>query len=133
MSTPPMLVRALVGAALCLALTASALFPVPENLPAVALGQIGFYRLEVALGAFYGLLLMVTPACSGLASGRLPIEISTRGAKFAEETDRLADRNRAAIKELESATGQLTEDLEIANLQIERLNASVDVTARNQR
>lgn len=83
MSTSRTLVRILIGAALSLAL-AAALFPLPEDLPAVALGQTGLYRLEVALAAFYGLLLLVTPVYAGLAAGRLPIEISTRGAKFAE-------------------------------------------------
>jgi hypothetical protein len=79
------LVRALVGTALFTALVACAVLPIPDDLPAVALEQAGLYRLEVALAVFYGCLLLVTPAYSGVVAGRLPIEISTRGAKFAAE------------------------------------------------
>ena len=60
--------------------------PIPHDpqgdpaLPAVAFEQVGLYRLEVGLLAFYGGLLLITPAFSGLVRGRLPIEISARGA-----------------------------------------------------
>jgi hypothetical protein len=121
MATPRMLVRILVGAALCVALTTSAVFPLPDDLPSVALGQTGLYRLEIALSVFYGLLLLVTPAYSGLAAGRLPIEISTRGAKFSEEADRSAAVNRSRIKALRRSAIDLTEALSAAEIEIEQL------------
>src|SRR5829696_4152862 len=121
------LIRTLVAAALCLAISSCVLAPVPQDakgdsaLPAVALAQVGLYRLEVALLIFYGWLLLVTPAFSGLIRARLPIEISTRGAKFAEEADQSAERDEAAIKKLEGATSALTEGLVTAHIRIEQL------------
>jgi hypothetical protein len=108
------LVRCLVGAAPALAITICARMPIPAELPAVALGQPDLYRLEVALTAFYGCLLLLTPAYSGMAHGHLPTEISTRGAKFAEESDLRAEQNETSIKELERRSDRLSESLEKA-------------------
>ncbi|HEX6782228.1 MAG TPA: hypothetical protein VF125_09385 [Solirubrobacterales bacterium] len=112
--------RILVGVALSLALAASVFLPPPQELPAVALGQPGLYRLEVALSFFYGCLLIITPAFSGLAGGRLPTEISTRGAKFAEEAERSAEDDEVAATDLEHAAGELREELALAINQVNR-------------
>jgi hypothetical protein len=124
------LVRILVGAALCVALAACAALPVPQDLPAIALEQAAVYRLEVALAAFYGCLLLATPAYSGLALGRLPIEISTRGARFAEDADQSADMTQAAIERLEHATGLYETELAAVHLKIKRLESETrrDIT-----
>jgi hypothetical protein len=119
------LVRLLVGAALLLALVACVAFPVPDDPPAVALQQAGIYRLEVALAIFYGCLLLATPAYSGLAKGRLPIEISTRGAKFAAEADQTADRGEEILSELKLNVGQVVDGLTEAMVEIERLKRDV--------
>jgi hypothetical protein len=110
------LVRILIGAALLVAIVTAALAPA-SALPAVAFEQMWLYRLEVSLLAFYGCLLLITPAFSGLIRGRLPIEISTRGAKFAEETKRYAALDEGTIRELEETIGDLSQA--IANVQIE--------------
>ena len=115
------LVRALVGTALCAALIACAAAPVPDNLPAVAFRQPGLYRMEIALFIFYSGLLLITPAISGLINGRLPIEISTRGARFAEEADGAADAGDAAIEKLEATTNDLALALADTQTEIERL------------
>lgn len=115
------LIRVLSGTALCTALLACVAVPAPKDLPAIALQQAALYRLEVALLVFYGALLLITPAFSGVGRGRLPTEISTRGAKFAEEDDRSTQLNEAAIEELEHTIGSLTEGLKIANFEIKRL------------
>lgn len=120
------LIRGLVALALTIGVLASLLLPIPRDergdpaLPAVAFEQVGLYRLEIALLVFYGDLLLITPAFSGLIWGRLPTEISMRGAKFAE-ADQSVDTNQATIKELEGATYELTEGLKIANLEIKQL------------
>lgn len=101
------LVRVFVGIALSTALAACAAAPVPGDLPAVALGQVGLYRLQIALLVFYGGLLLITPAFSGLIRGRLPIEISTRGAKFAAGADQSDELVEAAIRGLENDTRHL--------------------------
>jgi len=124
------LVRALVGIAACTALLACVAVPVPENLPAIAIRQPGLYRLEVALLVFYGWLLLVTPAFSGLVRGRLPTEISTRGAKFAEESAAL---NEQRLEELSRTTKAHTEALVTIDLEIERLKRKARMTVRSQR
>jgi hypothetical protein len=48
---------------------------------------------------------LITPAFSGLIRGQLPIEISTRGAKFADEADRSTLANEAAIDKLKKDGG----------------------------
>jgi hypothetical protein len=117
------LVRILIGAALGLALTGSVALPLPEGLPAISLGQPGLYRLEISLAVFYGCLLIITPAYSGLMAGRLPVEISTRGAKFAEEAQRSARRDEIAAEDLERAANELREELAVAIFELDRLNA----------
>lgn len=120
-------VRLLMGAVLCMALLAFVLVPVPEDvkgnptLPGPAFGQTGLYRMEVALFVLYGSLLLMTPAFVGLVRGRLPIEVSTRGAKFAEEADLSGGRGEAKFVELEQKTSALTERLAAVNVEIERL------------
>jgi len=122
------LIRVLTGAALCTALATCAVAPTPENLPAVAFGQVGLYRLEIALMVFYGVLLLLTPTYSGLAKGRLPVEISTRGAKFADDMDQQAKLAVAAIDRLEQATAYLAEELGTANEEIKRLQEGLVTT-----
>ena len=100
-------VRGLVTTALLAALLGSALAPVPAELPATALGQPALYRLEITLLVFYGCLLVITPAFLGLASGRLPVEISTKGARFADEASRTVERDKSTIEELEKTTERL--------------------------
>ncbi len=122
------LIRALVGAALGLALLACALAPVPRDLPSLALQQPGLYRLEVGLLVFYGSLLIITPSVSGLLWGRLPTEISIRGASFAEETDQLAALDEAAVKRLEQDSARLDDKLTQAKHEIDELKRRGDST-----
>ena len=77
--------------------------PFPRICQPSRLEQAALYRLEVALAVFYGCLLLATPAYSGLVRGRLPTEISTRGAKFADEADQTVEQDEAAIKELRAS------------------------------
>jgi hypothetical protein len=122
------LIRTLIGIALCAALIACAAVPIPEDLPAVALRQVALYRLEVALLVFYGGLLLITPAFSGLAHGQLPIEISTRGAKFAGEADQSAELAETAVKELELSVGVLAEELNEAVVELDQMKKRGDRT-----
>jgi hypothetical protein len=125
-------IRILVSMALCLALVAFVLMPVPVDaqgnldLPAPAFEQVGLYRLEVALLVFYGDLLLVTPVFTGLIHGRLPIEISARGAKFGQEADQSAELADAAIKELRQTAGALAAELTAAKLEIEVVKKTLD-------
>lgn len=82
--------------------------------------------MEVTLAVFYGCLLLLTPAYAGLIRGRLPVEISTRGARFAEESDRAAERYETSFRELELRTDRLSQDLGKAAVDISRLASSED-------
>ena len=126
------LIRLLVGAALCAALTTYVFVSVPENLPSVAFGQPAIYRLQAALLVFYGTLLLVTPAYSGLAWGRLPIEISTHGAKFFEDADRSASLNEAAMSRMRRVTANLTQALADTEIEVERLRGIVESDSTKQ-
>lgn len=134
-----LIVRILTAFALFIALLSFIEVPVPvdakgnPDLPAPAFEQTGLYRLEVALLVFYGDLLLMTPALSGLIRGRLPTEISTRGAKFAEGADRSVKLDEAAVKALEATTDELTQGLADADLEIERLTKLTEETTRNRR
>jgi hypothetical protein len=119
------LIRILTGAALCTALVACAVVPVPEDLPAIACRQAGLYRLEIALLIFYSSLLLITPAFSGLVRGRLPTEISVRGARFVEETDQTESRNEMAIEKMEKTINRFASELGNAEREVERLNERV--------
>lgn len=120
------LIRSLIAAALTIALLTSATAPLPEELPTLAFQQAGLYRLEIALLVFYGSLLMITPAVFGLAWGRLPTEISTRGAKFAERTYRSAELDEAEIRRLELDLKDLADGLSEAKIEINRLKMQGD-------
>jgi molecular chaperone GrpE (heat shock protein) len=66
-----------------------------------------------------------------LIDGRLPIEISTRGARFAEEANGTAEEEEEeeeeeeAIRALEATTSELAQALTDAQAEIERLNGSI--------
>lgn len=125
--TERLFVRIFIAVALCTSLVGFAMAPIPmdanghPDLPAPAFEQTALYRMEVALLVFYGDLLLVTPALIGLQRGRLPIEISTRGAKFAEGSERWRGIDEAAIKELEATTNDLAQGLVAANVELDRL------------
>jgi hypothetical protein len=126
------LVRTFVAVALTVGLLASAMAPVPRNasgshvLPAIALEHIGLYRLEVALLAFYGGLLLGTPVFSGLVRGRLPTEISARRAKFAEEAKQSDELAEATIRELWQTMSRLGERISAAEAEIDQLQDEGD-------
>lgn len=125
-------IRVFVGTALCAAVAACAVAPAPEHLPAVAFEQKALYRLEVALLVFYGGLLLITPVFSGLIYGRLPIEISTRGAKFAEEDERWTELDEVAIRKLEGDIADLAQALADTQIKTERLSEIAGSDSRQQ-
>lgn len=79
--------------------------PAPADLPAVALGQVPLYRLEILLALVYGGLLLLTPLFQGLFYGRLPIELSHRGARW--EAPSPFEKAREKIVDLETEVDSL--------------------------
>jgi hypothetical protein len=115
------LIRFLTGTALTVALATALIIPIPETLPAIAIRQTILYQLEVALLVFYSWLLLITPAFSGLIRGQLPVEISTRGAKFAEEADQSTNSNEDKIGELRGLIDNLIDRQDEADITIKQL------------
>jgi hypothetical protein len=93
------------------------------DLPDVALGQEVIYRLEIVLCVFYGGLLIATPVYRGVVDGSLPIEISARGAQFAEETSGSIERTNKVVKELQDR-------LQLAQMRALRTRLNVDQLAK---
>jgi hypothetical protein len=86
----------------------AALTPAPDELPAVALGQVAVYRVEVLLALMYGGLLLLTPLLRGVIHGQLPVEISHKGAKWPEgEADDVIESLRRKVDRLETERDML--------------------------
>ena len=98
--------------------------PAPSDLPSVALGQTPVYRLEVLLALFCGGLLVLTPLFQGVLHGRLPIEISHRGAKWDVRTPELLDEAERRVGELEAERSQMLQKRR-------QLKAAAEVQARS--
>jgi hypothetical protein len=92
------------------------------RLPDVALGQQALYRLEVGLVAFYGGLFILVPLFFGVVRGRLPTEISARGAKFGEDVDE-------SIKEAQALVDDLDRRIEYAESRLARDRLNIDQLA----
>jgi hypothetical protein len=81
--------------------------PVPAELPAIALGQVAVYRVKILLALVYGGLLLLTPFFEGVLNGRMPIEISHRGAKWQEQSPLEQAKEKIASLEAELDTLKL--------------------------
>jgi hypothetical protein len=94
-------------ATLFLVATAVSVFaPVPDELPVIALGQAALYRVEILLALVYAGLLLLTPLFYGVFHGRLPIELSHRGAKWESGPSGLENADQQ-VEELEVERAQL--------------------------
>ena len=89
--------------------------PTAHDLPALALGNREILWSERTLTFFYSFLLLFVPLARGL-EGQLPIELSTRGARWQEttvESERVTGAlNRRVddlIREFERTAGVLPE------------------------
>lgn len=95
-------VPAAVAVAFVVAVVAGPLLPRSGSLPGAALGTTWLLYGLRALAIFYGLLLLVIPLIRALR-GELPVELSMRGARYAEATDEEGlGRLEARVAELEA-------------------------------
>jgi hypothetical protein len=97
------------------------------DLPAVAIGQEILYRLEVGVLVFYGGLVALTSVFRGAILGRLPIEISARGAKFAEEVDESLGATQALVEGLQGQIAALETQALRSRLNIDQLATGSNV------
>jgi len=82
------------------ALALGIFLPTPHKLPGPALGSREVLWAERALVFFYGFLLLLVPILRAL-EGVLPIELSTRGARYAEASDDAVEELKARLAEAE--------------------------------
>jgi hypothetical protein len=68
-----------------------------DHPPAVAFENRLILAGELLLLTFYGVLLVLVPLVRAIANGELPIELNTRGARYAE---RGAEESLASTREL---------------------------------
>jgi hypothetical protein len=80
--------------------------PVPTELPGVALGSTELLRAERSLAFLYAFLLVLVPLARGL-QGQLPIELSTRGARWQESTAASEGAIRALDRRVDASSYEL--------------------------
>jgi hypothetical protein len=85
--------------------------PEPHKLPSLALGSRELLWLERALVLFYGFLLLFVPVLRAL-EGVLPIELSARGARYAEASDEALEALKAQLDETDEILDDAIESLE---------------------
>ena len=84
--------------------------PTSHDLPALALGNRELLWLERTLVLFYGFLLLFVPVVRAL-QGELPIELSTRGARYAEASAAVEEL-KARLSETERALDETVDFIE---------------------
>jgi hypothetical protein len=132
-------IRIIVGLILLAAVVAATLIDIPTtggttpkpDLPSIALGQEVIYRLEIFLVAFYSGLLIATPAYRGIVSGRLPIEVSARGAKFAEDAAGSIEETQKLVEELRERLRQSEATVARSRLNIDQLAEESGIALRD--
>ena len=118
------IVRVLVGALFLAAGLFAVQFSIKqhEHLPSVALNQPSIYRVEVGLAVVYGGLLLLTPLFFGLVQGKLPVEISHRGAKWQEAANDTIEKLTTSVQTLQQESTDLRAKLVEQELQIRGLD-----------
>jgi hypothetical protein len=93
-------IRTAIPAVAVAAIALGIALPAPDDLPSLALGSQEVLWLERTLVLFYGFLLLFVPILRAV-QGELPIELSARGARYAEASDAALEEVKARIDENE--------------------------------
>jgi hypothetical protein len=104
-------IRWAIPAAALAALVVGVAVPAPQHLPSPALGSREVLWLERTLVLFYGFLLLFVPLLRALA-GELPIELSTRGARYADSSQQAIDEHEERLTEVEQLLEQALESVQ---------------------
>jgi uncharacterized membrane protein len=75
-----------------------------SEIPSFAFGSHAVLAVQLSLLFFYAALLLGVPLVRALAGGELPIELSMRGARFAEKLGESNKETLDRLKELEKRT-----------------------------
>ncbi len=95
--------------------------PVPHSLPGPTLGSNELLWLERTLVFFYGFLLLFVPLLRAL-EGQLPIELSTRGARYVEASDDAVEALNARLDEAERLLDETLEVVDELGAQVAELH-----------
>ena len=98
-------IRLTIPSAALAALIVGIAAPEPRPLPSLALGSRELLWLERTLVLFYGLLLLLVPLLRALA-GELPIELSTRGARYADSSQQAIEEHERRLRGVEQLLGR---------------------------
>ncbi len=101
-------IRTAIPAGALTALALGILLPANHDLPAVALGNRELLWAERSLIFFYGFLLLFMPLLRAL-QGELPIELSARGARYAETSQTAVEELRTRLTVIESLVDEMVE------------------------
>jgi hypothetical protein len=104
-------IRTAIPAGALIALALGIFLPANHDLPAVALGNRELLWAERSLLFFYGFLLLCVPLLRAL-HGELPIELSTRGARYAETSEVVVEELKVRLTELEGHLDEMVEILD---------------------
>lgn len=103
-------IRLVIPAAAIAAIAIGIALPVGHKLPSTALGSQELLWLERALVLFYGFLLLFVPILRAL-EGILPIELSARGARYADVSERAIEEVDARVADLEDLVYETIDNL----------------------
>ena len=116
-------IRVAIPVAAIAAAVAGIALPMPSSLPQVALGSEELLWLERTLVFFYGFLLLFVPLVRAL-QGELPIEMSARGARYAEASETVLEELTERVSEVERLLDETLEFVdEMAELESDRDDA----------
>lgn len=115
----PRLVAAAVFAGMAVAFVASVQPPVStdEQLPGVALGSPTLLLVERAIAFFFGWLVLLVVSAHALR-GRLPIEISGRGLRYAD-----AEQTQHGVVTTQVALSRIDAEMDAMRSRVSRLEA----------
>ena len=111
-------IRIGIPAAALAALVLGLALPTPDDLPSLALGSRELLWAERTLAFFYGFLLFLVPILKAIG-GELPIELSTRGARYAEASDAALEELKARIDENEELLDDTIQSLDTIATRLE--------------
>jgi hypothetical protein len=94
-------IRWAIPAAALAALVVGIAVPAPQHVPSPALDSRELLWLERTLVLFYGFLLLFVPFLRALA-GELPVELSTRGARYADSSEQAIHEHERRLTGVEA-------------------------------
>jgi hypothetical protein len=116
-------IRVGIPAAAVASLLLGILLPTAGDLPAVALGSRELLWAERTLVFFYGFLLFFVPILRAVR-GELPVELSARGARYADASETALEELEARLSEAERLLDETLEFVdEMAELESDRDDA----------